>query len=200
MNKKGISLKYTVWLILILALIIMSALYIKEFFDKTKESVPEKQCAVSAEQEAQLNVMTGDSYSARDFASNVDCRWVPVKIKGRNPGVQTINYMNKCWEMLGKGSLKLFSSGKFCHICYVITYEPEADFNLNAKLDAMQTKPVTKYDIPEFIKGSAYGIIFYYSREEGVADAKIAVRPFDSASPKAFDICKDAEFPAQRVA
>lgn len=200
MNKARTVLKYTAWLILILILIIAFLLYFKEFFDKTKETIPERQCAITIEQEAQLNVITGSSYSAKDFASNIDCKWIPVKIKGRNQAVQTINYMKKCWEMLGKGSLNFFSSGKFCHICYIITYEPEVDFNLKNNLEIMRSKPLSNYDIPDFIKGREYGIIFYYNKENSIVDAKIVVRPFDSADPEAFDICKDAEFPAQRVA
>lgn len=206
MNKKGynVTISFVVVVILMLALAISLLLFLKTFFEKTEQAALEKKCEISVKREAAINVATQEAkaaHTAVDFASNIDCRTIPLPIaeKGERARISlTRSYMDRCWEMFGKGKLRLFSrvsddKRKFCHECYSVSYEPVASFDLKTALDKML--PAFPYDVPSIVSGEKQAIVFYYLlNDDGTTEQKIAVRPFGE-----LDLCADAEFPRQRL-
>ncbi len=193
MNKKAVSTAFIVATILILLFTFVLLIFIGTFFQKTEQAAVEEKCRISVEREAMINSLLepeGAGNTLNDFAGNVECQTVPVDLRGKEEktiAATAKTLMEKCWNTFGKGGLKLFSRGEgtFCHICYSLTIDPNIRVDLGS----------TQYDVQSPLAGENHGIVFFYNRDtKGAITSKIYVRPLN-----ALDMCKDAEFPRQRL-
>lgn len=204
MHRKGFQVPFAFVMMSILILIVGLGilLLVKTAFDKENENVPAEQCRISVLREAVVNSAAkgaNGAYTARDFASNIDCEQIPVSIVGKESSklaAMTADYVDQCWKTFGSGKYALFSkqadANTFCHVCYTVTYDAGATVDTRA---ALARKPLIATDIPESF-GGQQGII-YVNTLSSVGNAqKIAIRPLD----KIQDVCANAVFAAQRIA
>jgi hypothetical protein len=204
MKKNAVTV--SIGFIVVTMLLVLSALlllfFLQTVFQKTgAELVPEERCRVSVEREARLHAIAkqpGGGYTADDFASNIECRRIPIELHGNDAeslAGKTAALMNKCWSIFGQGK-ELFSEGKsdFCHQCFIITYDAGTSFafaGTAARLSAASLKG--RHDVPETIVGGVYGIIFKAS-PSGVA--QLLVRPL---TPEGLKPCENAAFVRERA-
>lgn len=205
MNNKAVSMAFVVVAIIILLLTFALLIFIGTVFQKTRQATIEERCRVSVEREALLNSMldaekAGAGYTVKDFAGNVECQTIPIDLRGKDEkSIATTSrvLMEKCWKTFGKGGLNLFSRGEgtFCHICYSLTIDPNARVDIDGFLKAQQEWLLKdKYDAQSPLAAET-GIVFFSNRDSaGAVTSKIYVRPLN-----ALDMCRDAEFPRQRL-
>lgn len=190
--------------ILLLLLTLTLLWFLKTVFTKTQQSTVEEQCKATVQREAQLNRISrvGLGHSAQTFANNVDCRQIPISLPGQDEkmlaGITGV-YMEKCWNLFGRGASVLFSegTGTFCHICYVLTFDPGTSFPLKESLQKQTLGSLKgKYDVPDTVVGERYGIIFRYDKSGQNVDQRIFVQPL-----AAITVCgAGTAFPRQRLA
>jgi hypothetical protein len=203
MHRKGFQVPFAFVMMGILLLIVAFGvlLLVKTAFDRENENVPAEQCRITVLREAVVNsgaTKAKGGYTARDFASNIDCEQISVSIVGKEPSklaAMTADYVDQCWKMFGSGNYALFSKqadpSTFCHVCYTVTYDAGASVDTRA---ALARKPTITTDIPESFGGQQ--AIIYINTLSSIGNAqKIAIRPLD----KIQEVCPNAAFAAQRV-
>ncbi len=203
MNKKAVSMAFVVVAIIILLLTFTLLIFIGTVFQKTGQATIEEKCRVSVEREALINSIaakTGAGHTLKDFATNVECQTIPLDMRGKDEKAIASSIrmlIEKCWKTFGKGGLALFSRGEgiFCHVCYSLTIDPKTTVDIDTFLKSQQEWLLKdKYDAQSPLAVET-GIVFFNNRDSaGAVTSKIYVRPLN-----ALDVCKDAEFPRQRL-
>ena len=124
--KKGLSMKFWVGLIIVLACLILFFSYTQLFGSQLEDIAKEDLCRFSVLEHSKLK------YNGLDFSEEIVCPTEQITIKGdlRKKEAQEsakrkiADSMAKCWSQFGEGKLNLFQGeGIFCAVCSVIEFE-----------------------------------------------------------------------------
>lgn len=133
MNKKGISWKFIIAVILALSLIVVFLLFQSELFAEYKHKAVEDRCEATVFREYLIKHSSG-----KDFADSVECRQISKEIKssdGDEIAYDLLKDAYTCWDLFGSGELDLFKDyGSFCHLCYV------EDFKRDVRVEGLLDK------------------------------------------------------------
>lgn len=122
MNKKGISWKFIIAVILALSLVLVFLLFQSELFAQYTQKAVEDRCEATVFREYLIKHSSG-----KDFADSVECRQISREIKssdGDEIAYDLLKDAYTCWDMFGGSELDLFKDyGSFCHLCYVENFK-----------------------------------------------------------------------------
>ena len=117
MNKKALSWRFMIAVILALALVIIFIFFKSEILAKYKYKVDEDRCEATVFREYLIKHSSG-----KDFADSIECKQISKDIKDTDENKITRGLLRdayRCWQMFGKSDLDLFKDyGSFCHLCY----------------------------------------------------------------------------------
>lgn len=169
--RKGIHGTYLVmgFILLVVVLLVCSVIFIawKDVYEKTEQS---SRCATQIRVHAAAVQVTGELK-----APEVVCPTERFDLDGgQDPAGFIAGEMERCWDMWGRGQLRLFGEGEglYCHVCSIITIPSQ--YPVGGLVDELDGKEfferqgdaelVRPDESIEISTDKPIGVIFYYAK------------------------------------